>query len=144
MSDAEINSNTNIQDTCNGNVLEPSKLLTDSDSSSESVNSDSEAYVYQDGFFKAQPSCILNPNQKIIKHYMKMPHANWRILIQHFEFLNSKYEKETEGDIRFFKIHLQPYEKETEGDIRFFKIHLQPYEKETEGDIRFFMMNLQP
>ena len=81
MYDAEINSNTDIQHTCNGNVLEPTELLTDSESSSESVNSDSEAASSK------RSHHVFNPNQKIIKHYMKMPHANWRILSEDFELI---------------------------------------------------------
>ena len=99
MYDAEINSNTNIQDTCNGHVLEHSGLLTDSDSSSESVNSDSEAYLYQDGFFKAHPSCTGPKSENYITLYEDVTRQLEDLKSRfrtYMEILNSKYEKETE------------------------------------------------
>ena len=99
MDEAEININSDTRDTCNGNVSEHSQTTTDIESSSESVNSDSEAYVYHDGFFKAKPLCT-EPESENYKALYEDTVRQLMDLESRFrtsmENLNSKYDKEKE------------------------------------------------
>ena len=85
-----------FKNTCNGNVSEPSELLTDSDNNSESVNNDSEAYVYPDGYFKAQPSCTEPKSENYYEDATRQLEDLKSRFRTYTENLNSKYEKETE------------------------------------------------
>ena len=119
--------NTNIEIHATHEVDDPEhELTTNSVSSSDTNSSDSDDYMYQDGFYKARTARV----KPTPEHYEALyEEASRQLEVQKTRFrnhtgsLNSKYEKEGE-EHRILQERLAALNKEIKADLEVMKINL--------------------